>query len=220
MMDGLGGLIALPIGLGLLGFIEPCTIGSSLLFLHYLEGRTPGEKAAQTLTFTAVRGLVMGALGVIAVIVGAVFVDFQKGAWAVMGVAYLVIGAAYLTGQVEAIKRPLGVGLRRLEGAKGAFAIGVVFAFNIPACAGPLLAMLLGTAAVAQANSVGRGFLMMTLFGLALSLPIIVAVLSRRGRALLDSIARHSKRAPLVIGAIFVILGIWSIRFALVAEVI
>ena len=220
MMDGLAGLIALPIGLGLLGFIEPCTIGSSLLFLHHLEGRTPGEKAAQTLTFTAVRGLVMGALGVIAVIVGAAFVDFQKSSWAVMGVAYMVLGAAYLTGQVEAIKRPLGVGLRRLEGAKGAFAIGVLFAFNIPACAGPLLAVLLGTAAVAQPNSVGRGFLMMSLFGLALSLPIIVAVLSRRGRALLDSIARHSKRAPLVIGAIFVILGIWSIRFALVAEVI
>lgn len=219
-MDGLAGLIALPIGLGLLGFIEPCTIGSSLLFLHYLDGRTPAEKAAQTLTFTAVRGLFMGVLGVVAVMVGAAFIDFQKGAWAVMGLAYVVLGAAYLTGRVEAIKRPLGVGLRRLEGAKGAFAIGVVFAFNIPACAGPLLAVLLGTTAVAQPNSAARGFLTMSLFGLALSLPIIVAVLSRRGRALLDAVARHSKRVPAIIGAIFVILGLWSIRFALVAEVI
>jgi hypothetical protein len=30
---------ALPLGLGLLGFIEPCSVGSSMLFIKHLEGR-------------------------------------------------------------------------------------------------------------------------------------------------------------------------------------
>ena len=220
MSETILGLIALPVGLGLLGFIEPCTVGSSLLFLHYLEGRTAREKATQTLVFAAVRALVMGLLGVAAVLVGAAFVDAQKGIWAAMGFAYVVLGVAYLTGHVDRLKRSLGVSLARLQGTKGAWALGLIFAFNIPACAGPLLVALLGTAAVAQANQVGRGFLMLSLFGLALSLPIAVAVLHARGRALFERIARYSHQAPRVIGVIFIVLGLWSIRFALVAEIL
>lgn len=33
-------LVALPIGLGLVGFIEPCSIGSTLVFIKYIEGKT------------------------------------------------------------------------------------------------------------------------------------------------------------------------------------
>lgn len=32
-------LIVLPLGLGLLGFVEPCSVGSSLLFVKYLPSR-------------------------------------------------------------------------------------------------------------------------------------------------------------------------------------
>ena len=34
------GLIAIPAGLGLIGFVEPCSIGSSLVFVKYLEGKS------------------------------------------------------------------------------------------------------------------------------------------------------------------------------------
>jgi cytochrome c-type biogenesis protein len=33
-------LVLLPLGLGLLGFLEPCSIGSSLLFLKSVFGRS------------------------------------------------------------------------------------------------------------------------------------------------------------------------------------
>lgn len=219
-MDVFLNLIALPIGLGLLGFIEPCTVGSSLLFLYYLEGRTASEKLTQTVVFTLARGIFMGVLGIGAVAVGTAFVGFQKAAWLVMGTIYLALGVAYLTGHVDRLKRSLGANLGRLQGVRGASALGLIFAFNIPACAGPLLAALLGTAAVSQSSNYLRGFVMLGLFGLALSLPIVFAVYSARGRSLLNSVARFSGKAPKVIGVLFLILGAWSIRFALVAEIL
>ena len=220
MTDAAISLIALPVGLGLLGFIEPCTIGSSLLFLGYLEGRTAKEKVAQTVAFTLARASFMGLLGIAAVAVGAAFVQYQKGAWVLMGTLYIGLGLAYLTGRVDRLKRSFGLGLARLRGTKGAVALGLVFAFNIPACAGPLLVALLGAAAVSSPETHGRGFVMLSLFGLALSLPIAVAALSERGRRLFDAVAGYSGRAPKFIGAIFVLLGAWSIRFAWVAEVL
>src|SRR5688572_16861293 len=136
-MESLLSLVVLPLGLGLLGFIEPCTIGSSLLYLYYLEGRTGSEKLTQTITFTMTRAVFMGLLGVGAVAVGTAFVGFQKSAWAAMGMLYVALGIAYLTGHIERLKRSFGASLGRL-GARGASTLGFIFAFNIPACAGPL----------------------------------------------------------------------------------
>jgi cytochrome c-type biogenesis protein len=53
------------------------------------------------------------------------------------------------------------------------------------------------------------------LFGLALPLPLVVAVLFAPARALLDRIAGLSRRIPRWTGALFVALGLWSIWFAL-----
>lgn len=37
-MDSVWNLVFLPVGLGLLGFVEQCSIGSSLLFIRYMKG--------------------------------------------------------------------------------------------------------------------------------------------------------------------------------------
>ncbi len=79
---------------------------------------------------------------------------------------------------------------------------------------------LLGSAAISGAGNAARGFVMLGLFGLALSLPIVVAVLWSRGRLALERLGRLSQRVPKVIGVIFILLGAWSIRFALVAEIL
>ena len=212
--------MVLPLALGLLGFIEPCTIGASLLFLHYLEGRTARDQWFQTATFAAARALLMGVLGAIAALIGTAFVDFQKAGWAAMGTVYVGLGLAYLTGSIDRLKFAMGVGLGRLAGTRGAVALGIIFAFNIPACAEPRAVALLGIAAISEGAAIGRGFVMLALFGLALSAPIALAVRWARGRWLLDRISQYSSRAPKVIGALFVLLGAWSIRFALIAQVV
>ena len=209
--------LLLPIGLGLVGFIEPCSIGSTLVFVKALEGRTAAMKVAQTALFALTRALFIGGLGIGAVLAGSVFLGFQKGAWVVLGVVYVALGAAYLTGRSAALMRTLGPGLARLSGLSGSAVLGVLFGLNIPACAAPLLFVLLGAAAAGgtAGATLTEGFVSLGLFGFALSLPLVAAVLFAPARRLLDRIAGLSRRMPVWTGVVMIVLGLWSIGLGL-----
>ena len=210
-------LVALPIGLGLVGFIEPCSIGSSLIFIKTLEGKNASRQLTQVGVFMSTRALAMGALGLSAVAAGTAFFGLQKAAWIVFGAAYTLIGLLYLTGKIGFMLRSLGPGLSRLASVNGAAALGAVFAFNIPACAAPFILALVGMAIAGGAGgaSLAAGFLSLALFGLALSLPIMVVALFPRARGVLDWLAGLSRRMPLWSGIAFIVLGLWSIWFGL-----
>ena len=203
--------IAVPMGLGLLGFAEPCTVGSSLLFVKYLEGRDRAAKVADTASFALARALFIGALGAVAALVGAVFLSVQRWFWILLGVLYVALGLLYVAGQQWRVMRALGPRPGRTRGAGGGAALGVLFGLNIPACATPILGALM--AASAGAASVARGFVAMAVFGLALSLPLVVVVFSRRAHQQLDRLAALSERLPLWTGVVFIVLGGWSIHF-------
>ncbi|MBI2294154.1 MAG: hypothetical protein HYU73_28210, partial [Betaproteobacteria bacterium] len=47
MTESLTAAVLLPIGLGLFGFIEPCSIGSTLVFIKAMEGKAPAVKLWQ-----------------------------------------------------------------------------------------------------------------------------------------------------------------------------
>lgn len=218
---GLFQLLILPAGLGLFGFIEPCSIGSSLLFVKYLEDKAAGEKVRQTVLFAATRAVFIGGLGVAAVAVGAAFVSFQKSAWVVLGALYVLIGAILLAGYAGSLMRTIGPGIAKLAGARGSAVMGVFFGLNIPACAAPLLAALLGAAAATGASgaTLGAGFISLGVFGFALSAPLVAAVFFARARRALDVLAHWAGSFPKWSGLILILLGAWSIYFGLFVEV-
>ena len=207
-------LILLSVGLGLLGFIEPCSMGINLLFIKYLEGKAAGRKASQTVVFMLTRSLLIGALGALAALVGTGFTSLQKGFWIMLGSLYLALGILYMAGRAGFLMRTLGPGLHRLAGARGPVALGLLFGLNIPACAAPLLFALFGTAAVGGAT-VAQGFASLALFGLFLSAPLVVAVVWPPGERLLDRFAGLSSRVPRWTGAVLAVFGLWSIYFGL-----
>ncbi|MEK7435829.1 MAG: hypothetical protein AAB150_02970 [Pseudomonadota bacterium] len=215
-------VLGLPVALGLLGFIEPCSIGSSLIFIKTLEGRSASSKLTQVGVFMTVRALAMGALGLLAVAAGTAFLGFQKAAWMIFGAAYALIGILYLTGKSGFLLRSLGPGLSRLASVNGAAALGAVFAFNIPACAAPFLLALVGMALAGGAGgaALATGFFSLALFGLALSLPIMAVALFPRARAVLDWLAGLSRRMPFWSGVAFMVLGLWSIWFGLNVSIV
>lgn len=218
MEPGLFNLLLLPVGLGLLGFIEPCSIGASLLFLHYIEGKDAATKITQAIVFTLTRAVFIGALGVIAALVGAAFIGFQKAGWVLLGVLYIVLGTVYLTGRSEALERTLGPSLGHLSGVRGTVALAVLFGLNIPACAAPLLFAILGMAAAgggAGLQGMVMGFVSLGLFGLALSLPLALAILWAPARGALERALTFSQRVPVVIGLLLGGLGLWSVYFGL-----
>lgn len=208
-------LVILPIGLGLLGFVEPCSIGSSLLFIKAVEGRPVATKVMQAVLFMLTRAVFIGLLGVVAALVGTAFIGFQRVGWVLLGTLYVVLGLVYLTDNPGRLMRALGPGLGRLSAVQGAGALAVLFGLNIPACAAPLLAAVLGSTAVGGEAQVVRGFVTLALFGLALSLPVAVPLLWEPARRALDRLAALSGRVPIAIGLLLTALGAWSIYFGL-----
>ena len=214
---GLVNLVILPIGLGFLGFIEPCSIGSSLLLIKYLEGKDADGKLRQVTVFAITRALFMGLLGMLAVVAGSAFLGFQKTAWLLLGSLYLVLGLALVAGKGGLVPAWPGPRIARASGAPAA--LGILFGLNIPACAGPLLVALLGTVAATGAGgaTVAAGFASLTLFGVALSLPLVLAVLYAPARRALDRLAGLSGRLPVLTGLVLAALGLWSVSLALLA---
>jgi cytochrome c-type biogenesis protein len=214
-------LVVLPIGLGLLGFVEPCSIGSSLVFIKYLERKDAAAKLAQVGIFALTRAVFIGLLGMLAVVVGAAFVGFQKGAWVLLGALYVAIGALYLLGKARILMGSLGPSLARLSGRPASAGLGLLFGLNIPACAAPLIFGLLGAAAATgvAGGTLAAGFVSLALFGFALSLPLVAAVLFEPARRALDWLAGLSTRLPLWTGVLLIALGLWSIGFAVFVPV-
>lgn len=214
-------LVLLPVGLGLLGFVEPCSIGATLIMVKHIEDKSAAGKLAELGAFALTRAVVIGLLGVLAVVVGSAFLWMQRGAWIVLGAVYVAIGLLYLTGRTGWLMRSVGPRLRRLSGRHAAMGLGVLLGLNVPACAVPLLIVLLGTAAAGGAAGAAwaSGFISLALFGLALSLPLVIAVLVAPARRGLDWLAALSGRLPVWTGLLLIGLGGWSIGFGLFARI-
>ncbi|MGH8648926.1 MAG: hypothetical protein ACREUP_06425 [Burkholderiales bacterium] len=217
MSESLAANILLPIGLGLFGFIEPCSIGSTLVFIKVMEGRSAAVKLWQVGMFTATRAVFTGVLGAVAVLVGSAFIGFQKAMWAGLGLLFVALGLLFVAGRAGYVMTALGPSLARIGDVRGSAALGLLFGLNIPACSAPLLFALLGTAAASGVSgaALANGFWSLALFGFALSLPLAVAVLVPAARRALDWLAGLSRRVPFWTGVVLIGLGIWSIWFGL-----
>lgn len=213
------GLVAIPAGLGLIGFVEPCSIGSSLVFVKYLEGKSAAARLVETILFAVARAVFIGLLGVLAVVIGSVFLDLQRSAWLLLGAVYIAIGLLLATGHARTLMVSIGPSLERLSGRGGSVGLGLLFGLNIPACAAPLLFALLAGAAASDSASALTGFVALAVFGFALSLPLVAVVLIPAAHGLLDRFAALSGRYPVVAGLVLVALGIWSIGFGLFATI-
>jgi cytochrome c-type biogenesis protein len=213
----LASLVLLPIGLGLFGFVEPCAIGATLLFIKTTEGQPAATKIAQVLAFTVSRAALTGLLGALAVLIGVLFLGLQRAMWLLVGFLYAGIGVLYLTGRIAPLMRAIGPRLAALSSPRGSLALGAGLGLVIPACAAPLLLALIATAAAGGASGLtfAQGFASLALFGLALSLPLVVAALFAPARRALDWVAALSRRIPFWTGVLFVALGLFSIWFGL-----
>ena len=212
--------LLLPIGLGLFGFVEPCSIGTTLLFIKLMEGKPAAAKLGQVVSFALARALFTGLLGVGAALIGRAFLDFQRIGWLFMGAVYVAIGILYLTGRVGWLMRAIGPKLANMGDIEKSAALGVFFGLSIPACAGPLLlALLASTAAGASGRGLIWGFASLALFGLALSLPLVVAVLFESARRGLDWLATLSSRVPRWTGVVLLALGLWSVWIGLFVSI-
>ena len=209
-------LIVLPIAFGLFGFIEPCSIGASLLFIKALEDRQE-SMVRQVLIFAVTRAAFIGSFGLLAAFAGSFALEFQKAGWLALGLLYLVIGLFYVTGKSAVLSSMFGRIFNTISKAGGGAGRGVVFGLNIPACAAPMILALVSTTVI-SARGLTEAFVSLALFGFALTLPLIVVAFWQPGRDLLMKLSGLSTRIPFIIGLLFVGLGVWSMYFGLFVE--
>jgi len=214
-------LVALPVLFGLVGFVEPCSIGSTLVLVKQIEGRRAADKIVQTVIYASTRAGFIGMLGMFAAILGSAFLGFQNAAWFFLGAVYIALGVMYMTGRIGWLMRSFGPLLTRMQSVRGSVALGMLFGLNIPACAAPLIVALLGAAAAggASGQTLASGFVSLAVFGLALSLPLVIAVYFERARQALDWLAELSRRVPRWTGVLLIALGVWSVWFALFVSI-
>ncbi|MEZ5936325.1 MAG: cytochrome c biogenesis protein CcdA [Alphaproteobacteria bacterium] len=208
--------LLIPLALGLLGFVEPCAVGGHLIFLRTLVERSLPARLLATLTFTLARTLMMGAFGALAALLGQHLIRAQTGFWLVFGSLYLLIGAAYAFGRADIVKRRLDVAPTTWKATRSPLVLGMAFGLSIPACAAPILFALIGLSAGGGAAALG--FATMAAFGLALSAPLVLLVVSPGASALAARLMRGRPATRWTFAALFLALGAWSIWFGLFVD--
>jgi cytochrome c-type biogenesis protein len=204
-----------PLALGLLGFIEPCSIGGHLAFLSSLAGQSTTRRLTSLAVFTAARTTIFGALGIVVSLVGLLFVDGQKIFWFLFGLAYIVLGAVYLAGKAVHLMRGIGFAADS-SSRSNSLVLGLILGLNVPACAAPLLFAVAGSAV--GASTFLLGFTTLAVFGLALSAPLFVVALAPGISNVVLALGAHSRRTQLTIGGVLVLVGVWAALFGLFVD--
>ena len=208
--------LLLAFGLGLLGFIEPCTVGAHMLFIGSQKDRSTKRRLGAVAVFMLGRIAVMGGFGGAIVFFGQRLIGIQTSGWLAFGVAYLLLGLASLAGLDRMLRHKIRIAPESWRLAAHPIPQGLAFGLNVPACAAPILFGLMGTA-TAIGSPVG-GFLLMAVFALALSLPLVPLSIMPGVARPLDRLAGWLRPRRWLLGAVFVGLGLWSIWFGLFVD--
>lgn len=196
-----------PIGLGLLGFIEPCSLGANAIFLHYIAPFSGGRRVAEAFAFILARGIFLGVIGAAAGEVGGRVLAWQGWYIMALGVAFVLLGGLVLSGNSGFLLRfPQPLAGRRAPTL--ALGLGAVFGLSAPACATPLLVALM---ARSLPGGAATGFVQLFVFGVAMSAPLLGFVLWQGWQGSLQRLRRLHPYIPYLSGGALLGIGLYGI---------
>ncbi len=211
-MEGLF-IMAFLTGLG--GAFTPCTLGVNLVMINYLTDKSKAQRIAQWTQFAVSRAAMMAVIGLIIGWLGQIITSFTW--WFQMGVNILIIvmGVMFIMSRHKPVMRGLDfTGNRSLDQNMSPLALGTLFGLNITACIAPLVLALL-----AQTVLVGNwwaGGLALFLFGIMLSVPILVAVFNDRAALWIGRMsAKYRSIYYPIIGGVLIVLGLAEIALSM-----
>jgi cytochrome c-type biogenesis protein len=209
------GLFIMAIVTGLGGAFTPCTLGVNLVMINYLTDKSKTQRLLQWTQFAVSRAAIMALLGLVIGGLGQIITSFTW--WFQMGVNILIIvmGVLFILGRHKPVLPGLDFGGgRSLDKNMSPLALGALFGLNITACIAPLVLALL-----AQTVLVGNwlaGGLALFLFGVMLSVPILVAVFNDRASAWISKMsAKYRSIYYPIIGGVLIVLGVAEIALSM-----
>ncbi len=202
-------IMALITGAG--GSFTPCTLGVNLAIAHRFTKDTKAQRIKNWILFALNRALLLTALGLIIGVLGQVVETFTWWFQMIINVVIIIMGLLFIVGSRKPILPGLELGgKKRLSNKMSPAGMGALFGLNITACVAPLvLALLAGTAA--EGNWI-KGGVSLFIFGIMLSMPILIAVLSNRASSWIIKVSGKYRRVYYgVVGVTLIVLGLVEI---------
>jgi cytochrome c-type biogenesis protein len=195
----------MPVFFGLIGFIEPCSLGINIIFLNRVKGYSRAKRISETFVFSLVRGFFLAIVGMSAALIGSKIITLQSTLFWVLGGVYIFLGVlAIINMYIPIFKYELNLSkyLRNVEG----IALGFIFGLIIPACAISFVLALIGKS-ILLGNLV-EGFISLFLFGIALSAPLVIISLFNRSNEIIAKIAEKARHIPWLAGMVLIAVGL------------
>ncbi len=203
---------------GVVSFTSPCALPLVPSYLSYVSGLPVSElseKGARRLVLRSTAGFVAGftvvftALGASSTLLGALLSRPLPVILRGSGAGSIVFGLA-MTGLVRIpfLARERRLDLARISsGPRGAFPLGMAFAFGWTPCIGPVLASIFAVASASR--TVAWGAVLLALYSLGLGVPFLVLSLGiGRARRTLGFLRRHGRVIEVGGGLLLIVVGV------------
>ncbi len=217
---------------GLVSFLSPCVLPLVPGYVSLISGAGVEELKSQesdllrkvmlnSIGFILGFSIVFIALGAISTQVGQLMARYKSVLAQVAGVVIILFGL-HLTGIFKIKALYTDARLHSIKGGStwgGAFLIGFAFAFGWTPCVGPILAVILGIAAVQ--DSVFKGILLLAVYSLGLAVPFLMtALLMGRFMKFYSGFRRHMHAVEVASGALLIVLGAMLVfgRFTIISN--
>jgi len=198
----------IPILFGLVGFIEPCSLGINVIFLNRMQAMKRKKRIREAIIFTFVRGFILAMVGLTAAFVGSRLIKIQFSLFIVLGAIYILAGILAIINMYRPIFQK-SVNFAKHIKNRGAFSLGIIFGLVIPACAIAFIIVLVGKAIVI--GDLLGGFISLLVFGITLSSPLIFISYSEKSIKIIKNIGAKTKKIPWLGGTILIIIGILTL---------
>jgi len=214
------GTLLLAFAGGMLSFLSPCVLplvpgylslmsGVSVTQLSTASGNDSRRLLQSTLLFVAGFTFVFTLLGAGASAIGQTLLRNQESLNRVAGLLTIVMGL-FIAGVLVPTSWQRERRLQVLPESLGVFApplMGMAFAFGWTPCIGPILSVVLSTAATQ--STLGRGIALLVAYSLGLGVPFVAAGLSLgRLTRVFGWVKRHFRTMNVISGAFLVVFGL------------
>ncbi|MCY4541105.1 MAG: cytochrome c biogenesis protein CcdA [Rhodobacteraceae bacterium] len=202
---------------GVLSFASPCVLPIVPPYLAYIGGvsftnlkqadHDKGTVVLSAVCFVLGLSVVFIFLGFTASLVGTFFLQNQILFGRIAGIVIILFGLHFLgLFRIPILDRELRFGTARGNGVRGAFVLGLAFAFGWVPCIGPQLGAILSLAA--QESSIAKGTLLLAVYAAGLGIPfILVAMFFQRSLGFMERMRAHMPLIEKCIGGLLICVG-------------
>ena len=209
---------------GLLSFTSPCALPLVPSYLSYISGLPVAELSERrarrmvlmsTIAFVGGFTVIFTALGASSSLFGLLLNHDSPVIIKISGAFIILVGVSMLgLLKIPWLAREWRVDLSRVvSGPRGAFPLGMAFAFGWTPCIGPILASILAVAGASQ--TVVEGAALLALYSIGLGIPFIfLAIGFSSARNSLSFLKRHGRVIEFTGGLMLIIIGVLFISGA------